>query len=90
MALLGGLLLFVVGALAPGLALARLLLPGNDRASQLVTGAVLGIFGLPFLHFSLAILLGTNFSVALILGVAAPFVLTAALVEAKARKGMVS
>ncbi len=87
MALLGGLLLFVVGALAPGLALARLLVPDGDWTSQMVLGTALGVFALPFLHFSLAVLLGTNFNAALILGVAAPFLMAGGLVEWKSRQG---
>jgi len=65
-----GVLLFVYGSLAPGMALAWVLLRDPEPEVLLTLGATLGIFALPTLHFVLAILLGSHISTGSIVAVA--------------------
>jgi hypothetical protein len=82
MALLLGLVLFLLGTLAPGFALAWAALPDGEPVEVATTGAVVGLFGLPVLHFGVAWLLGRSIDGPLILGVSAAVVGLAVAVQA--------
>jgi hypothetical protein len=69
MNLVWGILLFVFGSLLPGLAVAAVALDRTDRGMVLTVGTVLGVFVLPLLTFSVAILFGTYMSPWLFLAV---------------------
>jgi len=57
-----GVLLFLYGSLAPGVALAWVLLRDPEPEVLLTLGATLGIFALPTLHFAVAVVLGSHIS----------------------------
>ena len=57
-----GLLIFGYGSLAPGLALAWIMLDEPDTLSLVTVGASLGIFAVPLVHFTIAVMLGTHIS----------------------------
>ncbi len=65
-----GLLLFAFGSLLPGFVLAYALLRDSEPVVLVTAGTIAGVFGLPSLHFSLALLLGRSVSVGLVLAVA--------------------
>lgn len=65
-----GVLLFVYGSLAPGMALAWVLLRDPEPEVLITLGATLGIFAIPTVHFVVAVLLGSHISAWSIIGVA--------------------
>lgn len=71
MSVILGLLLFAVGSLLPGFALSYALLREDEPVVFWTAGIIAGVFGLPSLHFSLALLLGRSVTVGLVLAVAA-------------------
>ncbi|MEE2829972.1 MAG: hypothetical protein VX498_12350 [Myxococcota bacterium] len=77
MDLLWGIFLFLGSSLAPGIALAWLLLGDRDRITLLTVGTVLGVFALPLFHFSLAMVLGTNIRPPVMLGLGLAVILVA-------------
>ncbi len=60
-------LIFVYVTAVPGMALAYATLDKQDSLSWMLVGLVLGIFGLPVLYFSLAMVVGTNINPVLLL-----------------------
>ena len=86
MSLVWGILLFVFGSLAPGLAVAAVTVDRTDRGLLLTVGTVLGVFVLPLLTFSVAMLVGTNIGPQLILTVGVLVALGAAGVERVRRR----
>lgn len=71
MPLITGLLLFVVGCLLPGLLVATALLRDREPLAVWTLGIAVGVFCLPTLQFSAAILLRTNIGPPIVLGVGA-------------------
>lgn len=80
MSLLTGLLLFVVGCVLPGLLVATALVRDREALPVWTLGLVIGVFCLPTLQFSAAILLHTNIGPPVVLGVGAVVGVTAVLV----------
>ena len=60
-------LIFVYVTAVPGMALAYATLDTQDSLAWMLVGLVLGIFGLPVLYFSLAMVVGTNINPVLLL-----------------------
>jgi Kef-type K+ transport system membrane component KefB len=84
---LWGLALFLFGSLTPGIAVASLVVDRRDTLALLTLGTVLGVFVVPFLSFSLALLLGTRISPALILCVGLGVTFPAVLYSVLSRRG---
>jgi len=61
------LLLFVACAAAPGWAIARLAVPEADHVTVAAGGLAIGLFVIPLLHFTAAILLSTHITPGLLL-----------------------
>ncbi len=60
-------LIFVYVTAVPGVAVAYATLNKQDSLAWMLVGLVLGIFGLPVLYFTLAMILGTNINPVLLL-----------------------
>lgn len=71
MGLLAGTLLFVAGCVLPGVLVATALLRDREPLAVWTVGLVIGVFCLPTLQFSVAMLLGTRIGPPVVLGVAA-------------------
>lgn len=84
--LLAGLLLFLLGSIAPGTALAWLLLRDRDPLAVGTIGVVLGVFVLPSAYFALAMVLRTNVHPALIIGISAAILAIAGWRHAASRR----
>lgn len=56
------LLLVMLCAVAPGLAVAKVSLPRANRLELVTVGLIIGLFVVPLLHFTVAIALGTHVS----------------------------
>jgi hypothetical protein len=69
--LLLGTLVLAVGLWLPGCALAAWALRERDPLALAVIGFGVGVFGMPMLHFGLAMLVGTNMTAAGSLGLGA-------------------
>jgi|GEM_PF-2462100 len=82
MSLLLGLILFALGTVVPGIALAWAALPDGGPIEVATTGAVIGLFALPVAHFAAAWLLGRSVDGPLIVGVSVLAVGTAGAIQA--------
>ncbi len=71
MGIAAGTLLFAVGCVLPGLLVATVLIRDREPLAVWTLGIVIGVFCLPLVQFSAAMLLRTNINAVLVLAVGA-------------------
>ena len=86
MDVLWGITLFLFGSLVPGCVVASVVVDRRDSLALVTLGTVLGVFVLPLLSFSLAVLIRTNLGPGLILSVGLLVTLLALSYSLRARQ----
>ena len=79
-------LVFLYALVLPGLLAARVVLGDKDPVVWIPTGLVIGPFCIPVIDYSLAVLLRTHISPALVLGVSSALLVGIGAVHLRARR----
>jgi hypothetical protein len=79
-------LVFIYALIAPGVAIAWVALRDPDPVVLGVVGLTVGLFGLPVIEFSLAVILGTHINPPLMLGTATVILAAVAIVIWRRRR----
>ncbi len=79
-------LVFLYALVLPGLLAARLVLKDTDAVVWIPTGLVLGPFCIPVIDYTLAVLLRTHISPALVLGVSTALLIGIGAFHLRARR----